>query len=179
MNLNNFYVLVDVQKNIIIDKIQNLPQNWKNISNLSGLSDEELLDLTWAGHDNIGWINIHSEKIKNFVSSAENLDLNKNCLKKIISNIRKEKQNCPINYNNAKIKTDIKTITSLFLLKGKPTTNFKCINGYFIFNEKQISEIYDIISEQIQHYFNIEKDIYDKIDKCNSIYDLFQINYDF
>jgi hypothetical protein len=179
MNLNNFYVLVDLQKNIIIDKIQTLPQNWKNISNLSGLSDKELSDLTWAGYDNTGWINIYSEKIKNFVSSPENLNLNKNCLKKAISNIRKEKQNCPIKYNNAIIKSDIKTRTSLFLLKEKSNVNFKCVNGYFTFNEYQISEIYDIITEQIEYYFNLEKNIHDKIDKCDCISDFLHINYDF
>jgi hypothetical protein len=66
MHLTNFYVLVDTETKQIINKIQKLPENWKNIAGLPGLSDEELCDLKWAGQHNYGWINIHSEKIKEY-----------------------------------------------------------------------------------------------------------------
>ena len=33
-NLSEFYVLVDTRDKIVIDKIQKLPQSWKNISGL-------------------------------------------------------------------------------------------------------------------------------------------------
>ena len=85
MNLTNFYVLVDTETNQVIDKIQKLPQNWQNIAGLPGLSDEELCDLKWAGHHNLGWISIHSEKIEEYTSSTENLELNKNAFKFLIS----------------------------------------------------------------------------------------------
>lgn len=47
MNLNKFYVLVDTEQKIVIDKIQRLPENWKNIAGLPGLTDEEICDLKW------------------------------------------------------------------------------------------------------------------------------------
>jgi hypothetical protein len=178
MNLNDFYVLVDTENKEIIDKFQNLPTNWKNIASLSGLSDEKLEDLKWAGHHNLGWINLTSSKIKDFKMSPENLELNKNTLKVLISEQRKEKQDNPIEYKNAKIKTDLKTRYSLFLIKNseKQRINFKCINGYFTFTHKEIVDVYNLIENKIQRYFDDEMKIYQKIDKCQSISDLTKIN---
>jgi hypothetical protein len=179
MNLNNFYVLVDNERNQIIDKIQKLPQNWKNIAGLPGLTDEELCDLKWAGHHNLAWINIHSEKIKEYTSSLQNLELNKNTFKLLVSDLRKEKQSEPIDYYGAKIKCDFRTRCSLYVLKEKEKVNFKCINGYYTFTSLQISEIYDKIEAQIQTLFDQELEIYNQIDKCQSISDFFNVKYDF
>ena len=75
--MKNFYVLVDTQEKAILDKIQELPENWRNIAGLPGLSDEELRDLKWAGWDNLGWINISSVEMLEYQSSPENLEMNK------------------------------------------------------------------------------------------------------
>jgi len=179
MNLNNFYILVDIEKKIIIDKIQKLPENWNNIAGLSGLSENQLIDLKWAGHFNLGWFSISSNNIKDFYTSPDNLQLNKNELKKIISNIRKEKQNEPITYNSVKIKSDIITRYSLEILKEKKQINYKSINRYYNFSSLDIKNICDMIDEQTQKYFDIEKNIYEQIDKSNSITDFLNINYDF
>jgi hypothetical protein len=179
MNLNNFYVLIDTETKLVIDKIQKLPENWKNIAGLPGLTDEELCDLKWAGHHNLGWINIHSESIKKYKSSEENLILNKNTFKSLITDMRKEKQKTPIEYQGAKIKSNNKTLYSLHLLKDKTIVNFKCLNGYYTFNSTQIKEIYDMIDNNIQKFYNIEMDIYRQIDSCQSLSDFFNINYDF
>ena len=179
MNLNNFYVLVDTQTKQVIDKIQKLPENWKNIAGLSGFSDKELCDLIWAGHHNLGWINIHSEEIKEYASSQDNLELNKNTFKVLISNLRKEKQLEPIDYQGAKLKTNIETRGSLFLLKEKEKVNFKCINGYRTFTSSQIAEICDRIDNYIQTLFDCEMEIYRQIDECHSISDFFNVKFDF
>ena len=36
-----------------------------------------------------------------------------------------------------------------------------------------------MIDKQTQNYFDIEKNIYEQIDKCTSITDFLNINYDF
>jgi hypothetical protein len=179
MHLTNFYVLVDTETKQIINKIQKLPENWKNIAGLPGLSDEELCDLKWAGQHNYGWINIHSEKIKEYTSSTENLELNKNTFKFLISELRKERQSQPIEYQGAKLKSNIKTWNSLSLLKGKEKVNYKCINGYFTFTSLQITEICAKIESQIQNYFDNEMKIYQQIDACQSISDFFNTTYSF
>jgi hypothetical protein len=178
-NLNNFYILVDTEKKIVIDKIQKLPQNWKNIAGLPGLSDEELHDLTWAGYSNLGWINIRSKEIKEYSSSQENLELNKNEFKSLITQLRKEKQSESIEYQGAKVKSNITTLYSLFLLQHKEKINYKCINGYHTFSSLQIKELYAIIESNIQKWFDWEMNVYSQIDKCQSISDFVTVNYDF
>lgn len=174
-NLNNFYVLVDTEKKIIIDKIQTLPYNWKNITGLPGLSDDEIRDLTWAGHSNLGWINIRASEINQYSCSVENLELHKHTLKDLISNIRKEKQSESIEYRGAKLKSNIKTLYSLFLLQTKESVNYKCINGYYTFTQKQIKELYDIMESHIQKWFDWEMNIYSQIDNCQNISDFLNI----
>lgn len=44
--MKNFYVLVDPQNKIILDRVQELPECWRNISGLPGLSDE-LRNIKW------------------------------------------------------------------------------------------------------------------------------------
>jgi hypothetical protein len=176
-NLNNFYILVDTEKKIVIDKIQKLPQNWKNIAGLPGLSDEELRDLKWAGHSNLGWINIHSEEIKQYSSSQENLELNKNEFKSLITQLRKEKQSETIEYQGAKLKSDTNTLYSLFLLHKKKEVNYKCINGYHTFTSSQICKLYDIIDTNMQKWFDWEMNVYSQIDVCKNISDFLNVNF--
>jgi len=178
-NLNNFYVLVDTRDKIVIDKIQKLPENWKNIAGLPGLSDKKICNLTWAGWDNLGWINIHSEKIKDYGYSPENLELNKNAFKVLISEIRKEQQSNTIEYQGAKIKSNTNTLFSLFTLQGKQQVNFKCINGYYTFTSEQLKELYDIMESTMQKWFDWEMNVYSQIDACQSISDFLNIDYDF
>lgn len=178
-NLNNFYVLVDTEKKIVIDKIQKLPENWRNIACLPRLCDDELKDLKWAGNDNIGWINIHSLEIKEYSCSLENLELNKNTFKDLISNIRKENQSNPIEYQGAQIKSNTKTLYSLFLLREKDFVNFKCINGYYTFTSAQIQELYGIIESNMQKWFDWEMNAYAQIDACKSVANFLNVNYDF
>lgn len=182
MNLNDLYVLVDIEKSIIIDKIQELPENWNNISGLKYLTKDKIKNLDWSGNKNIGWISIKSNDIKKYSSSKETLELNKNYLKSLVSKIRKEKQSEYIKYDQAQIKTDLKTRCSLLLLINsnlEDDINFKCINGYFSFDQEQLEDILDKINSHIQKYFDIEKSIFDQIDKCNSIQDFVNVNYDF
>jgi|688.fasta_scaffold46619_3 hypothetical protein len=182
MNLNDFYVLVDNEKKLIIDKVQELPENWNNISGLKYLPDKKIKCLDWSGNKNLGWINIKSNDIKKYSSSKETLELNKNHFKNLVSKIRKEKQSEHIRYDNAQIKTDLKTRHSLlFLINSnlENDINFKCLNGYFSFNLDQLKDILNKINNHTQKYFDIEKNIFDQIDKCDSVQDFVNINYDF
>lgn len=182
MNLNDLYVLVDIEKSIIIDKIQELPENWNNISGLKYLSEDKVKNLDWSGNGNLGWIKVNSNDIKKYSSSKETLELNKNQLKSLVSKIRKERQSEHIKYDEAQIRTDLKTRSSLLLLINsnlEDDINFKCLNGYFSFDQEQLEDILDKINSHIQKYFDIEKSIFDQIDKCNSIQDFVDVNYDF
>jgi hypothetical protein len=177
MNLTDFYVLVDNHQKIIIDKVQKLPQNWKNIAGLPGLSDKELSNLDWAGLTNFGWISISSNKIKEYYSPPENLELNKNTLKQLISEIRIEKQETEIKYKNIQLKLDQKSINWFFYKKIQKSSrvNFKIHNKFYTFTSYEISEICDIIERHIQNCFDWEMRIYNQIDACNKISDFLNI----
>ena len=177
MILSDFYDLVDTQQKIVIDKIQKLPENWNNIAGLPGLSDDELCDLKWAGHHNLGWVSIASELIKEYNSPVENLELNKNTLKKLISEIRKEKESDGIEYQGIKIKTDKRTRYSLYIkkLQGKEEVNYKCFNHYHIFTNMQINEICDMMETYIQECFDWEMSVYQQIENCKELSDFISI----
>ena len=177
MILSDFYVLVDTQQKIVIDKIQKLPENWNNIAGLPGLSNNELCDLKWAGHHNLGWVSIASELIKEYKSPVENLELNKNTLKQLISEIRKEKESDGIEYQGIKIKTDEKTRYSLFIkkLQGNEEVNYKCFNHYHTFTNSQVSEICDIMETYIQECFDWEMSVYQQIENCKKLSDFMSI----
>ena len=178
MILDDYYVLVDTEQKIIIDRIRKLPDNWCNISGLSGLSDQELCDLKWAGHHNLGWISIFSKQVKKYHSSPENLEMNKNIFKKLISELREEKELSGIEYQSIKFKTDEKTRYSLLMKKtyGSSKINYKCFNNYYTFSLEQIDEILNVIEKYIQECFDWEKKIYDQIDECKNIFDFSKIN---
>lgn len=178
MEINNFYVLVDISKKEIIDKMQILPENWSNISGLNVLNDEKLKNLEWAGHPNLGWISIFSKDIKYYNCSSDNLELQKNEIKFLISKLRKKNQKEIIFYKNFKINPDIKTKIALFSLKDYDEVNFKCIDKYATFKKADIQNISREIQNQYQKYFDIEKKLYEKIDRCNNLIDLLTINYD-
>ena len=102
--MKNFYVLVDTQQKIVLDLIQELPENWRNIAGLTGLSDEEIRDLKWAGWDNLGWINIRSFEMFDYESSPENLEINKLRLKDLISEKVNQKKEGLLLYKEIQIK---------------------------------------------------------------------------
>lgn len=177
MNLNDFHVLVDLEKKLFIDKIQVLPENWNNISGLKNLKSEKLEDLSWSGNVNLGWINIRSEKLKEYKSTKENLELNKNTFKELISKFKKEKISKSIEYRGIKFPTDEKTRYSLFIKKfsNEEKINFKSFNKYYTLTKDQINEIYDIMEKHIQKYFDWEMNVYSQIDQCNSLIDFLNI----
>jgi hypothetical protein len=176
--LNDYFVLVDNEQKIVIDKIQKIPDYWKNIAHPGNFSDEELKDLTWSGNPNLGWIRINSECIKEYSSSKKNLELNKNQLKEIVSKIAQEKQNSPIEYKGIKITPDEKTRYSFWIKKIQSIDefNYKINNQYYTFNKIEIAEICDIIEKYIQDCANFEMKIYSQIDACKNLYDFNILN---
>jgi hypothetical protein len=183
INLNDFYVTVDLEKLIITDKIQKLPPNWKNISGMGGLSEKELSDLEWAGHKNLGWINITSEKIDKYISSSDNMLLNKTVLKNFITEERKKLEEEPIEYETdfaiVKIKPNIKNLHTLSLIKHRDVVNYKSGDYFDVLEKKHMEDLCAIIEDKIQEFFDWECNIYMQIDSCSNVSDFKKIVYDF
>jgi len=175
LSLNDFYVLVDTRDKIVTSKVQKLPEYWSNITNLSSLEDEKLSDLTWAGHQNLGWVSITSEYIEEYSSSHDNLEMNKNELKYLLGKIKEEKEHEGIIYNNVRIKIDQKNLINLFLKREKAIKNknadfyFKINFTYYKFTSGQIIELYDILESSYEELETWERLKFKKIDQCKKI----------
>ena len=177
MTMNNFYILVDTKLKITLEYITELPQNWRNIAGLPGLSDEEISDLTWAGWDNVGWINIKSETIKEYKSPPENLELNKNTLKSLISNIFEKKLEEYIDYNGKKISPDFKTHYILSLGRFKDYINLKCTYSYYTLTPFECEEICNLIETHIHNYSEKEMKLFLQIESAKDLSDLSYIDW--
>lgn len=181
MNLNDFYILVDTDKKIVIDKVQPLPENWNNIAGLPGLSDEELCDLGWAGHPDLGWISITSTLIQNYTSDRENFELNRNTLKKLVSDIRKNKETESVKCGDVVVYPDRDTQYSLFLKSSQAkersdmVVNFKCASGYHALTSTQVVELFNAVDSHVQSCYDWESFMYAQIDNCNTISDFLNL----
>ena len=105
--------------------------------------------------------------------------MNKNEFKRLVSEIRKDKQLKHVFYQNAVINPSVKTLYSLFLLQEKNSVNYKCIDGYHTFSKDQLKEIYTIVQEQLQTWFDWEMKVFLQINKCKNISDFFNVDYKF
>jgi hypothetical protein len=81
--MNDVYVLIDTRLNQIICPPIKLPNVWANIIGLSLLSDEKLIDLTWAGHPNLSWRNLNNVPIDIDVPDSW-LEISKNNIKQLL-----------------------------------------------------------------------------------------------
>jgi len=183
--MKNFYVLVDPQNKIVLDKVQELPENWRNIAGLPGLSDEEIRDLKWAGWDNLGWINIRSPEICDYESSLENLDMNKLTFKLLISEKVNQKRESLLDYKNIQIPTDLETRLEVLILKEKAkedlqkTFVLKLRYRYYEFTSEDIISISNLIESHNEICNLWEKKVYSEIESCQSLADFPNVNYDF
>jgi len=175
--MNNFYILVDTKLKITLEYITELPQNWRNICGLPGLSDEEISDLTWAGWDNLGWINIKSGTIEEYTSPPENLELNKNTLKRLISDIFEKKLEEYIEYDGKKITPDFKTHYLLNLGKFKDYINLKCTYTYYTLSSFECEKICNLIETRIFDYSEKEMKLFSEIENAKTLSDLSRINW--
>jgi hypothetical protein len=183
--MKNFYVLVDPQNKIVLDKVQELPENWRNIAGLPGLSDEELRDLKWAGWDNLGWINIRSSEMFDYESSPENLEMNKLTLKVLVTEKVNQKKEGLLLYKEILIPTDSETRLELLILKERARQNpektfvLKIRFQYYQFPAEDIINISNLIEDYNESCNLWEMEVYSQIESCQSIADFSNINYDF
>lgn len=185
MTKNDFYVLVDTNSKQIVSKLEPLPEYWKNIAGLTNFSEEELKDLSWSGNVGLGWIKTTSELLNEYNSSVENLDLNKNHFKQIISDHFELKKEIGITYKNIRCPVNKDTIFDLNIknlqAKQNPEKTFvyKIINNYHTFSSEEIQELCNLVNEYDIELSLIEMNIFKQIEECSRVHDLSKINYDF
>ena len=184
MTKNDFYVLVDTNTKQIISKLEPLPEYWKNIAGLTNFSEEELKDLSWSGNPGLGWIKITSELLGDYSSSPENLTLNKNHFKQIISDHFELKKEIGVTYKNIRCPVNKTTIFDLNIKNlqadqsPEKTFVYKIINDYYSFRAEEIKELCDLINQHDIELSLSEMNIFKEIESCSTVHELSKINYD-
>ncbi len=180
--MNDLYVLVDKQSKTIIDHAQSLPENWRNIHGLPAHNDEELSDLSWAGHETLGWICLNNPEILEYNYDSQWLEFSKSKIKKIIATQRWDKEVTLITIDNDRIQTDERTRLALFLkrelAKQFPNKNFawKFVDTYRTITGEELIKIADYLEWYIQKCFDIEVELCTRINLANTLEELINVN---
>jgi|694.fasta_scaffold02993_23 hypothetical protein len=182
MTRKNFYVLVDRNINKVLNHPVKLPENWENIHGMESLSDEELSDLGWAGHENFGWIKFDSDFSFTFEFAEYWLEFAKNSIKNEYAGQRWEAENRGILYKNILINTDERTKTAILLktqiVASSPekTFSWKHNNSTVEFTSNDIIFIANALNDYTQKCFDLEAALISQIDAVEFPSDLPQFD---
>lgn len=178
MTRTNFYVLVDKNTDSVINHPTELPEDWNTIHGLRAFTDEQLSNLEWAGHSNLGWIKFDSSFPTTY-TFAENWQVfAKETLKEKYSELRWEAETKGIVYNGIQIGTDDRTKTTILLKKelistsSEETFSWK-YNGLIVqLDINDIIKISNAINNYVQECFEIEASLIKKLDLVKNPSDL-------
>lgn len=179
--LDKFYILVDNRLKMVISSMEELPINWRNISNISSLSDKELKDLTWSGNEDVGFLQVFSKSLNKYTLKEETLDLNKKQIKKVfgekVEKLLKEK----VTYLDCDIDVTCDTRVDLCMkrLNQKDLHYVKCKNGVKELTHSQLCELCKFVEDRVEYIYKWEDEILNKVDSCTSINDIVNIDYEY
>lgn len=179
--MNELYVLVDLKENTIISPLMELPSDWANINGLNLFPKDKIKNLSWAGHENLGWISFSDKNLSEFSAPDQWLEMSKLKLKSIISAQRWEKENEVLTFKGKQLKIDERTKVSLsFKITNLKDTNetvvWKFMNGLFEIDFSELIELYDFINSYIQDCFNVEYDFSNLVNSAQTKDDLSNLN---
>jgi hypothetical protein len=184
--MNDIYLEIDPKNKKILSPPKELELNWNNIGGLCFLDEDKLIDLSWAGHANTGFIKFiatNKNAIRCFDCSDEIIEKIKLQLIEKLSNIRYHYECGGITVNNQySLNTDdrSKLLMQMKYLYCKTNLNhnfkWKTSSGEVTFFSEEFIKIFDKIVEFIQRCFELELEMSKKINLCDNIISLCQIN---
>lgn len=181
----DLYVLADISKSEILTPLNKLPENWANVSGLNFFDDEKLSDLSWAGHNNLGWLPSDNENLSSFTTSTNWMDSSKANIKSYISSDRKEKVEETLTFNGNRINLTNNTRTSLSLRvsslsnqDGDIMTAWKFVDGYVDLTKEEMIDLLNFVSNYIQSCFDVENAASRLVDDCNTLDDINNLTLD-
>lgn len=178
MTKTNFYVLIDNKNSAVLNHPAELPENWNNIHGLHALSDEELSNLEWAGHPDLGWVKFNSEFPFTHTFNESWLPFAKTSVKSEYGKQRWEAETKGILYKGIEIGTDDRTKTAILLKKAlianapDKTFSWKHNNSITELTASDISNIADALEDYTQKCFDLEADLIKQIDAAETPADL-------
>jgi hypothetical protein len=186
--MNNLYVLTDITNKFLLGFIEQLPENWNNISGLNRLTNAKIAKLGWAGHPDHGWLPLTSTILPKCSYPEEWIEGCKGSLKRLLSKTRWEKETSEVYVNvngNSRIfkitersKTSLLSVNIAAIADNSLVTNFKFDDGvYETLTSSQVIELYQKVNNYIQQCFDAERNFAETIDSCESVVELLQIKY--
>jgi hypothetical protein len=186
--MKNLYFEINPKEKKILSAPKELDINWKNISGIIFLSKDELYDLSWAGYTGSGFLKIDKENIdviKNFNFDFDVLNITKSKFKDIVSNNRYEKELQPLLINNKfsirlteKFKLHLLMKYNECILNEDLKFNWKTLGGHIEFTSGEFLKLYQKVQNYIQNLFDLEIDLHKKIDHCESILSVIELDLD-
>ena len=162
-----------------------MPKNWSNVSGLNFFDDDKLSDLSWAGHDNLGWFSYKNEALPPFQLPQIGWIQAKSNIKSYISTDRKEKTEETLTFNGNRINLTNNTRTSLSLRVSSLAnqedgimTAWKFVDGYVDMSKREMIDLLNFVSNYIQDCFDVENSASILIDMCENLTDIKNLTLD-
>lgn len=186
MRNQNFYFEINPVERKILSHPKEIQENWKNISGLPYLSEDELYDLSWAGYDNQGFLKISSdnkEKLKKFSCDDEIFNQNKIYFRNYVTELRYQKENdvvCIDDYFWIQLNDRCKLLILMKYLEciedENLIFNWKTIKGTISFNSSKFIQLYKKIQIHIQQLFEEELRLHEQINNSKNFIELLNLN---
>lgn len=184
--MNDLYLEINPVCKKIIGYPKKLEVNWNNIGGLCYLEDEKLFDLSWAGYPENGFVKFSKNKkftINNLTFDDSILSSIKTKLKTYICEIRYLSECNGVLVNNQYyMDTDDRSKLHMLMkyneciLNENLNFNWKTKSGYMKFTSEDFIRLYNKIQTYIQKCFDLEFDLYNKIDNCDTIVKLLSLD---
>ena len=182
--MNDFFVLVDHKNKQLLAPASELPNDWMNISGLKYYDEEKLKDLTWAGHNDKGWVRISDASIQAYDHSPEWLAFTKSSILSLVSEERKERETGIVIYKKHTLRINEKTKIALFGKKIAATENakssfvWKFDDASVELKSSEIIELANFVENYIQQCFDVEYKFEKSLKSIKKISDLTKISFD-
>lgn len=184
--MNDLYFEINPKEKKILSPPQELDVNWKNISGILFLSKDELYDLSWSGYLDIGFVKIDKENIdliKNLTYDDYIFNITKSKFNTIVSQNRYEKEIQTLLVDNKfsiqlseKFKLNVLMKYNECIVNNNLSFHWKTIGGFVEFDSKKFLKLYKKIQEYAQSLFDLERDLYKKIEDCQDIISLIELD---
>lgn len=184
--MNDLYFEINPKEKKILSPPQELDINWKNISGILFLSKDELYDLSWAGYPEIGFVKIDKENIdliKNLTYDDYIFNISKSKCNAAVSQNRYEKEIQTLLVDNEfsiqlseKFKLNMLMKYNECIANSNLSFHWKTISGFVEFDSKKFLKLYKIIQQYTQSLFDLERDLYKKIEDCQDIKSLIELD---
>jgi len=184
--MDELYFEINPKENKILSPPKELDINWKNISGIIFLSKDELYDLSWAGHYEIGFLKLSKkniEEIKKLKYDSNILNITKSKYKNSVSNNRIEKELQTLLVDNQfsiqlteKFKLHMLMKYNECILDKTLKFNWKTIGGPIEFTSEKFLKLYQSIQKYIQNLFDLEINLHKKIEGCKDLESLINLD---